>query len=141
MNKNQMYAIVKFQENSTFSEVPTNWLESSKNGVKCWWPTKIKNVTSSIANRYTPDKTTWDLCDIEIEQFCDTWEKARKIAEDPTYKTTDDEQMGKGCRVKYDNRHSSSSESEISKNICAKNKNTKKKKHTKSLRKYPLELM
>lgn len=44
--------------------------------------------------------------------FADTWEKARKVAEDPAYRTTDDENMGKGCRIKYNNRQSSSSESE-----------------------------
>lgn len=70
MDARKMYAIVKFVENNTFSEVPINWLDSNNNEIKCWWPAKTRNVTSYIANRSPPDKTTWDLCDIEIEQYC-----------------------------------------------------------------------
>lgn len=67
----QLYAVVRFIETNTFSEIPTNWLHNIKDGnVKCWWPTKIRNVTSYIANRFPPDETTWDLCHVEIEQFC-----------------------------------------------------------------------
>lgn len=65
----KLYAIVRFVENNTFSEIPTNWLDTINNKMKCWWPTKTRNVTSHIANRFPPDKTMWDLCDIEIEQF------------------------------------------------------------------------
>lgn len=75
--------------------------------------------------------------------FADTWEKARKIAEDPSYKTTDDENLGKGCRTKYDkNRCSSSSESEnYNKDIEASNRTKGKKKNIKSKRKYSLRLI
>lgn len=69
-NSKQLYAVVRFVENNTFSEIPTNWLDNINNEIKCWWPTKTRNVTSHIANRLPPDKTIWDLCNVEIEQFC-----------------------------------------------------------------------
>lgn len=71
--------------------------------------------------------------------FTDTWEKARKIAEDPLYKTTDDENLGKGCRIKYDNRCSSSSESESNnKDTFMSNRTKGKNKNVKLKRKYSL---
>lgn len=40
---------------------------------------------------------------MKLKLFTDTWEKARKIVDDPMYKTTDDETLGKGHRSKFDN--------------------------------------
>lgn len=68
-NPKQLYAVVRFVENDTFSEVPSNWLDCTNDQTKCWWPSKTRNVTSYIANRL-PHKPTWELCDVEIEQFC-----------------------------------------------------------------------
>lgn len=64
------YAVVRFLESNTFSEVPSKWLCQETDKSSCWWPTKVKNVTSCILNRISPDKTTWELCEIEIETYC-----------------------------------------------------------------------
>ncbi|XP_071625649.1 uncharacterized protein [Temnothorax longispinosus] len=129
INNYKMYAIVHFVEEDTFSEVPTNWLDNKNNEIKCWWPTK--NVTKDvltlyISNRFPPDKTTWKLYNVDVEQYCDTWEEAIKVAENPTYKTTDDEKMGKGCRNNYNNSCSSFSKSRINKDTHSSSKNKSK---------------
>ncbi|XP_071626941.1 uncharacterized protein [Temnothorax longispinosus] len=128
INNYKMYAIVHFVEENTFSEVPTNWLDNKNNEIKCWWPTKdvTKNVTLYISNRFPPDETTWKLYNVDVEQYCDTWEEAIKVAGNPTYKTTDDEKMGKGCRVNYNNRYSSFSKSRINKGTHSSSKSKSK---------------
>lgn len=108
VNNEKSYAVVRFLESDTFSEVPSNWLCKEKDKNLCWWPIKVKNITSYISNRISPDEAIWELSEVEIETYCDTWEKARKIADDPMYKTTDDESLGKGQRTKFDNAKYSS---------------------------------
>ncbi|XP_018360779.1 PREDICTED: uncharacterized protein LOC108759712 [Trachymyrmex cornetzi] len=128
VNYDQPFAIARFLESDTFSEVPSNWLYEEKNKILCWWPVKVKNVTSYISNRIPPDESTWEMCEVEIETYCDTWEKARKIADDPMYRTTDDEDLGKGRRTKINNtRFSSSPEDSIKKNEITKSNKVKKK--------------
>lgn len=69
MNCEKPYAVVRFLESETYSEVPSNWLYKEKNKLLCWWPTKINNITSSMINRTSPDETTWELCEIEVEKY------------------------------------------------------------------------
>lgn len=67
----------------------------------------------------------------KIIYIADTWDKARKIAHDPLYKTTDEENLGKGCRAKFvKTKYSSSPESSIDKKdfTTVKNKGRKKRK-------------
>lgn len=70
MVNNKPYAVVRFLENDTFSEAPSNWLYEEESKIFCWWPIKIKNVTSYIANRTMPDAASWQLCEVEIETYC-----------------------------------------------------------------------
>lgn len=70
INYEKPYAVVRFLETDTFSEVPSNWLYEENYKILCWWPIKAKNITSLISNRMLPDKTTWELCEVEIEMYC-----------------------------------------------------------------------
>lgn len=70
VNYEKPYAVVRFLESDTFSEVPSNWLYEEKNKILCWWPIKVKTITSYILNRILPDKATWELCEVEIETYC-----------------------------------------------------------------------
>lgn len=59
------YALVKFLDEETFSEVPKTWLEGDEN---CWWPASTKIVSSFISKMVPPNKIDgkWKLYPVEI---------------------------------------------------------------------------
>lgn len=63
------YAVVKFIDDGTVSEIPTNWLKDDK--THCWWPpTNTKNLSSFMLKRAEPDLKTWIQHPILIEKYC-----------------------------------------------------------------------
>ncbi|XP_071578849.1 uncharacterized protein [Temnothorax nylanderi] len=103
------YAVVIFKGDNEVSEVPSNWLETNVEESLCWWPVHCKNASTLIAKRSEPNKKSWDKLPVTIEKYCTSYEKARKVAEDASYVTTDDDQLGKGRRPVMPIRKSSSS--------------------------------
>ncbi|XP_071653230.1 uncharacterized protein [Temnothorax longispinosus] len=92
------YAVVIFKGDNEVFEVPSNWLETNVEESLCWWPVHCKNASTLIAKRSKPNKKSWDKLPVTIEKYCTSYEKARKVAEDANYVTTDDDQLGKGRR-------------------------------------------
>ncbi|CAH0556700.1 unnamed protein product [Brassicogethes aeneus] len=92
------YAIVRFVETNDFSEIPNNWIQNrNSEKITCKWPPPtVKNTNSLIKSRCSPG-IDWLSYEIEILKYCDTLEKARKLAEDADY-TSSDEILGRGCR-------------------------------------------
>lgn len=135
------YAVVTFKNNDV-SELPSNWLDEDVEQASCWWPTNFKNISTLIAKRFEPDKESWDYLPVTVEKFCSTLiillqdekisaaflpflfvtffpatlEKARKVAEDANYKTTDDDELGKGRRTIVRKKRYSGSSSEDAEN-------------------------
>jgi len=64
------YAVVHFIKSNDYSEISSSWLTEEKN--KCWWP-KVKNVSQYINHSVTPDPTTWEIYDVEVEGFYDIY--------------------------------------------------------------------
>ncbi|KAM0727249.1 hypothetical protein ACS0PU_006581 [Formica fusca] len=124
------FAVVIF-DNNEVSEVPDNWLIDKGGEDYCWWPpAHMKNLTSLIANCVKPNESTWSLLHVTVEKYCNTIEKARRIAEDSQYSSTDDAELGKGYRKhrpakKYLNISSSDNESNEEIATSEKNKTTK----------------
>lgn len=81
------YAVVHFIKSNDYSEIPSSWLTKEKN--KCWWP-KVKNVSQYINHSVTPDPTTWEIYDVEVEGFYGTVQLARKKAEDNNCTSTEE---------------------------------------------------
>ncbi|XP_077262550.1 uncharacterized protein LOC143897617 [Temnothorax americanus] len=103
------YAVVIFKGDNEVSEVPSNWLETNVEESLCWWPVHCKNASALIAKRSEPNKKSWDKLPVTIEKYCTSYEKARKVAENANYATTDDDQLGKGRRQLMPIQNSSSS--------------------------------
>ncbi|XP_025266102.1 uncharacterized protein LOC112638486 [Camponotus floridanus] len=92
------YAVVHFIKSNDYSEIPSSWLTEEKN--KCWWP-KVKNVSQYINYSVTPDPTTWEIYDVEVEGFYGTVQLARKKAENSNCTSTEENVFrGKGQRKK-----------------------------------------
>lgn len=118
------YAVVIFNNNDA-SEVSSNWLETNDGKPSCWWPANCKNISTLIKKRSEPDKNgivclllsrnfavrilfyyrikeylnyKIFVVFIYIKYFLASLEKARKVAENANYVTTDDDQLGKGRR-------------------------------------------
>lgn len=62
------YAVVKFISNSTFSEVPTNWISTNGDTSFCWWPPRSSNYANLIANHANPNKL-WNKFEIDIIKY------------------------------------------------------------------------
>ncbi|XP_031328237.1 uncharacterized protein LOC116159405 [Photinus pyralis] len=97
------YAVVTFLNNDDeetdeyySSEIPMSWL--CENNTKCWWPAQSKNVTSLITREVPPNTDKWDLEEIKVDILGVSLEKARKLADNLDYVSTDDAEKGRGKR-------------------------------------------
>ncbi|XP_026830464.1 uncharacterized protein LOC113563263 [Ooceraea biroi] len=97
-----MFAVVTFHDDTT-SEVPSNWLiDFDEDGSSCWWPpSNTKNLSTLISKRIEPVKSTWQRLSVNLGRFCNTLEKARKIAEDSQYTSANEEELGRGRRKRF----------------------------------------
>lgn len=89
------YVVVQFPKEGTYSEIPTSWL--TKDCTQCRWP--ITKNASFFLKKNSPPEADWLLFDVKVECYCDTFEKARKKAENANYATSCDETRGRGKRV------------------------------------------
>ncbi|XP_036144337.1 uncharacterized protein LOC114255275 [Monomorium pharaonis] len=106
------YAVVTFDDDLV-SEVPTN----------------MKNVPSLISKRTDPDIQTWQLLTVNIEKYCASLDKARKIADDKNYTSCEESQLGKGCRTKIPNKQIYSDDDSEEDKENEKNKQVKTKRN------------
>ncbi|KAK4882455.1 hypothetical protein RN001_005774 [Aquatica leii] len=92
------FAVVAFdEEKESYSEVPVSWL--TKNNTMCWWP-KFKTPSNYMIRGVQPNPSSWILCKVKVEGFYPTLEKARKMAQDRDY-TSSEENIRKRKRRRY----------------------------------------
>ncbi|XP_076670009.1 uncharacterized protein LOC143369666 isoform X2 [Andrena cerasifolii] len=94
--------VVQFEDGS-YSELPINWIIDDCDSALtyCWWPpSNIKNLSSLMTRKATVNPKTWQKHCVSIINVCSTLAKARQIAENSDYCTTDDNK-GKGRRTKF----------------------------------------
>lgn len=60
------FAVVKFTDDSTYSEIPVSWL--FENNEKCRWP-KTKNIGLYMRKNHHPE-SDWTVHNVEVETFC-----------------------------------------------------------------------
>ncbi|XP_048514942.1 uncharacterized protein LOC125501871 [Athalia rosae] len=101
-----------FPDTDCVSEVSACWLRISDNKAQCWWPERSKNVASLISSCSPPVESKWVLYNVEIERYCSNLDKARKVAGNPTYTSTDDELLGRGKRITMPQQDQSTSDEE-----------------------------
>ncbi|XP_011883585.1 PREDICTED: uncharacterized protein LOC105570754 [Vollenhovia emeryi] len=97
-SSSKSYAVVKFLSDSTFSEVPVNWISKSGDTAYCWWPPRSSNNAMLIANCVNPNYKLWHNFEVEVIKYCSSLESARKSAADGNYNTTDEDRCGRGKR-------------------------------------------
>ncbi|KAB0794566.1 hypothetical protein PPYR_11405, partial [Photinus pyralis] len=120
------YAVVSFtrtddveEEDCTTSEIPMAWL--FENNTKCWWPSHSKNVGSLISRNVSPNIQKWSIeHDIVVEAVGVSLEKARKLAKDNNYVSSDDANKGRGKR-QIINPSKFSSDEDVSGPVSSKN--------------------
>lgn len=61
------FAVVYLPSEKIYSEVPVSWF--SDDNTQCWWPKSV-NATTYMIRGELPNKSTWELHDIEIETYC-----------------------------------------------------------------------
>lgn len=128
MASGKKFAVVYFQNEDCYSEVPVSWLTSDQK--QCWWPNcfkpKSRMVRGDIPNN---DDEAWVLYDVRFETYaCEyllilfkyllykyklltaTLESARKKAEEPGYVTGNDNSLGPRQRKNKNYDSSSSSD-------------------------------
>lgn len=65
--KHKLYAVVKFVNEKTYSEIPSNWMNGDTN---CRWPPSFtKNLQAKIKNRTVP-ADNWPTHEIELIKYC-----------------------------------------------------------------------
>lgn len=62
------FAVVKFMDNDSYSEIPTCWL--TEDNTHCYWPSRTANSATLIANCTSPNFNTWSQFEVEIIRYC-----------------------------------------------------------------------
>ncbi|XP_031328640.1 uncharacterized protein LOC116182522 isoform X2 [Photinus pyralis] len=103
------FAVVYFEENESFSEIPSSWLNEDMK--YCKWP-KSLNPTALMVKGIEPSDT-WGNYKVRVEKFYDTLEAARKHA-GTDYTSSEEVETGRGKRKKTSVTKSTSTDDEES---------------------------
>ncbi|KAB0803122.1 hypothetical protein PPYR_00092 [Photinus pyralis] len=101
--------VVYFEENESFSEIPSSWLNEDMK--YCKWP-KSLNPTALMVKGIEPSDT-WGNYKVRVEKFYDTLEAARKHA-GTDYTSSEEVETGRGKRKKTSVTKSTSTDDEES---------------------------
>nr|XP_055036501.1 uncharacterized protein LOC129423983 isoform X2 [Misgurnus anguillicaudatus] len=75
MESDMRYAVIKFPQDNTVDVVPSNWLETTNEGIYCYWPRK--NFTAKVKRRDVPDPAMWSKHLASVLVYAENYEEAR----------------------------------------------------------------
>ncbi|XP_031333474.1 uncharacterized protein LOC116163526 isoform X2 [Photinus pyralis] len=103
MTSEKPYAVIYFESEKLYSEVPVSWLTTDRQ--KCWWPKSVN--AKPYMTRGDKPQENWILYNVRVEKYCSTLKSARLKAEDPDYVSSSNEtqEKGRGLRKKLPKRY------------------------------------
>ncbi|XP_064087249.1 uncharacterized protein LOC135201878 [Macrobrachium nipponense] len=98
------FVVVEFLHEEAVEVVHKSWIVKKENGVYCYWPPKA-DASAKVKKEEMPDKERWNLHEIRLFSFAETYTKAlerAKRAEDTSNVETDQECLKRRTTKKPD---------------------------------------